>query len=67
MAFLISGTKHNERTWAAEERRKRSRGHPNAAGANAPAIVLREIAVVLTAVLAAVAGVDVALTAFGIR
>jgi hypothetical protein len=67
MVFLISGTKRDGRTWAAGERRVQSQVHPNAAVGNAPAVVLREIGGVLIAVLAAVAGVGVALTAFGIH
>lgn len=67
MAFPTSGTKHNERSWAAAERRARSGVHPSGAGGNAPAVVLREIGVVLAVVLAGVAVADVVLTAFGIR
>lgn len=67
MAFLISGTRHPDPTWAANDWRSENPTYQSAADANAPAVVLREMAMVLAVVLTAVAAVDVALTAFGIR
>ena len=67
MALLISGTKHRDRDWVASDRRAGNPAYQNGANANAPAFVLREMAVTLAVVLTAVAAVDVALTAFGIR
>ena len=66
MAFLVSGTEHHDSAWA-EGRRAQTPAHRDSARANAPAVVLREMAVTIAAVLTAVAAVDVALTAFGIR
>jgi hypothetical protein len=61
MASQISPAKQ-VRDWAAQ-----SGSTALPADNNAPAVVLREIAAVLATVLALVAAIDVALTAFGIR
>ena len=66
MAFLISGTEHHDTAWA-DGRRAQTPALRDSVRANAPAVVLREVAATLAVVLTAVAAVDVALTAFGIR